>query len=129
MGIARSDGGSLIMAFADGLVGRPGFLHGGAIAGLLENAGWVAVLDALPEGSAIKPIGITVDFMRGGRTVETRARATIERLGRRIANVFVIAWQDDETRPIATANMKFLVERAAAEKPSNPDVAEIGPGL
>ena len=39
-----------------------------------------------------------------------RERAIV-RLGRRIANVSVAAWQDDETKPAAAANLKFLIER------------------
>lgn len=109
----RRDGARVVMPFADGFMGRPGFLHGGAIAGLLENAAWVAVLDALPEGATIKPVSVTVDYLRGGTHVETYAEAEIVRLGRRIANVLVTAWQDDRAKPIATANLKMMIERAA----------------
>ncbi len=101
------------MPFADGFMGRPGFLHGGAIAGLLENAAWVAVLEALPEGATIKPVTVTVDYLRGGTHVDTYAEAEIVRLGRRIANVLVTAWQEDRAKPIATANMKMMIERVA----------------
>lgn len=110
LGLTR-DGARVIMPFADGLMGRPGFLHGGAIAGLLECTAWMAVIDALPDGATIKPISVTVDYLRGGTHVETYAEAAIVRLGRRIANVLVTAWQDDRTKPIATANLKMMVER------------------
>ena len=43
--------------------------------------------------------------------VDTRARAEIIRLGRRIANLEIRAWQEDEARPIALARMNFLLER------------------
>jgi len=100
------------MPYGDGVLGRPGFLHGGAIAGLLENAAWVTVLAALEADPAkIKPIAITVDFLRGGRMVEAHASAQIVRLGRRIANVVATAWQDDEAKPIASANLKLLLVR------------------
>ena len=99
------------MPFADGLLGRPGFLHGGAISGLLENTAWVTVLDALPAEAKIKPISITVDFLRGGGMVETHAEAEIVRLGRRMANVIVTAWQQDRAKPIATANLKMMIDR------------------
>jgi uncharacterized protein (TIGR00369 family) len=102
------------MPFFDGTLGRPDFLHGGAIAGLLEYAAWTTVLDALEADPArIKPINITVDFMRGGQMVDTQASAVIVRLGRRIANVIATAWQDDEAKPIATANLKLMLERSA----------------
>jgi uncharacterized protein (TIGR00369 family) len=108
----RRDGARVAMPFADGLMGRPGFLHGGAISGLLENTAWVAVLDALPDDARIKPVTVTVDFLRGGAMIETYAEAEIVRLGRRIANVLVTAWQDDRAKPIATANLKLMIERA-----------------
>ena len=101
------------MAPGTGVSGRPGFLHGGAISGLLDYAAWVTLTDALDaeaRGPArIKPIGITVDFMRGGKMEEAFAAATVVRLGRRIANVTATAWQDDEARPIARADLKFLI--------------------
>lgn len=102
------------MAFSEGLVGRPGFLHGGAISGLLENTAWVTVLAALPDDARIKPLNVTVDFLRGAAPVETHAEAEIVRLGRRIANVLVTAWQEDRAKPIATANLKLMIERSDA---------------
>lgn len=108
----RREGAVVTMPFADGLLGRPGFLHGGAMSGLLEFTAWVAVLDALPEGATIKPISVTVDFLRGGTPADTHAEAQIVRLGRRVANVLVTAWQDDRAKPIATANLKMMIERA-----------------
>ena len=96
---------------SEGTSGRPGFLHGGAISGLLDYAGWVTLLDVLDGTAAIKPIGITVDFMRGGKMTPAYAAARVERLGRRVANVLAFAWQDDEDKPIASANLKFLIVR------------------
>ena len=103
----------LLMPFGDDLVGRPGFVHGGVIGGLLEMAAIVALRCALGEEdkSRIKPINVTVDYMRGGLDRPTRAIGTVERLGKRIANVDAIAWQDDRTRPIAAARMNFLIVR------------------
>jgi uncharacterized protein (TIGR00369 family) len=96
----------------DGVVGRPGFLHGGAIAGLLEFTAFAALRAALgQEEAVIKPITVTVDYMRGGKLEETTARAEIIRLGQRIANLEVRAWQDDEHAPIAMARLNFLLER------------------
>ena len=96
----------------DGVIGRPGFLHGGAIAGLLEYAAFTALRHALGEEETVaKPITVTVDYLRGGKLEDSRARAEIIRLGRRIANLEVRAWQDDETKPIALARLNFLLER------------------
>lgn len=109
--VARDAGLIVTMPPGDGVMGRPGFLHGGAIAGLLDFTAWVTLMDALDDGATIKPISISTDFMRGGKAEPTHARATIVRLGRRIANMSVTGWQDDESKPIAAANLKFLIER------------------
>lgn len=108
----------LVMPFADDVVGRPGFLHGGAIAGLMELAAIASLTQALAgEGDArgflgrIEPVTVTFDFMRGGRDKPTRAAGIVTRLGGRIANVEASAWQDDRTRPIAGARMNYLVVR------------------
>ena len=102
-----------VMPFGPDVVGRPGFLHGGALGGLLEMAAIGALKQALAgEGEArIKPINVTVDYMRGGRDKPTRARGTVTRLGTRIANVEAIAWQDEPERPIAAARMNYLIVR------------------
>jgi uncharacterized protein (TIGR00369 family) len=100
--------------------GRPGFFHGGAIAGLLEAAAYATLADALDDTDrpVIKPINVTVSFMRGAREKPLRAHATIERLGRRIANVEAVAWQDDPATPIAIAQMNIMLERRSAVQPS-----------
>jgi uncharacterized protein (TIGR00369 family) len=111
----RDSGPLVIMPFGDDVVGRPGFLHGGAIAGLLEFAAFTALAHALgPDGPTMKPVTVTVDYMRGGSAAlgDTFAEAIIERLGKRIANVEAIAWQADRAKPIAAARINFLLERA-----------------
>jgi uncharacterized protein (TIGR00369 family) len=116
LGLTRAeDGGRVIltMPWKDTLMGRPGFLHGGAIAGLLENAAWANVRAALGSDDAtLKPIAITVDFLRGGKPEDAHASARIVRLGRRVAVVHAYAWQADEAKPIASADLKLLVVRA-----------------
>jgi uncharacterized protein (TIGR00369 family) len=105
----------MVMPFGEDVLGRPGFLQGGAISGLLEVAAIAALRHALAEeeegGARIKPINATVDFTRGGRDHDTFAAGTITRLGTRVANVVATAWQDDRTRPIAVARMNYLIER------------------
>ena len=107
------DAPTYVMPFAIDVVGRPGFLHGGAIGGLLEMAAVGALKQALADEGEIrvKPINLTVDYMRGGRDKPTRARGTVTRLGTRVANVEAIAWQDAPDRPIAAARMNYLILR------------------
>ena len=103
----------LVMPFGVGVLGRPGFLHGGAISGLMEMAAFVALYDALAGegGGEVKPVNVTVDFMRGGRDKPTRSRGIVTRLGTRVANVEATAWQDDPDKPIAAARMNYLIVR------------------
>lgn len=114
--VEASDDGAptLMMPFATEVLGRPGFLHGGAISGLMEMAAIVALHAALESdgGGEIKPINVTVDFMRGGRDKETRSRGVVTRLGTRVANVETTAWQYDPAKPIAAARMNYLIVRS-----------------
>ncbi len=101
-----------IMPFRDEVIGRPGYLHGGAIAGLLEFAALGTIYDRLgQEDVAVKPINVTVQFMRGGTDHDTFAAATITRLGTRVANVEAHCWQQDRASPIASAQMNVLLKR------------------
>lgn len=106
----------LTMPFAADVLGRPGFVHGGALAGLLELAAITALEHAMAQegrdGDSFKPVNVTVDFMRGGRDKVTRAQGRIVRLGSRIANVEAAAWQDERDRPVAAARMTFLISQA-----------------
>ena len=112
LGLEEDGDGVLVMPFAEPVVGRPGFLHGGAIGGLLEVAAVVALRRALDgAAAAIKPVNLTVNYMRGGRDAPTRARGVVIRLGQRVANVDAVAWQEDEARPIAAARMLWRVRR------------------
>ena len=99
------------MRFGPHLIGNPALpaLHGGTLGALLESA---AIFELLWRAESIvlpKTITFTVDYLRSAGAVDTRARATITRQGRRVTNVRVEAWQDDRARPIATANAIFLV--------------------
>ena len=107
----REDGSLLwVMPFHDDVVGRPGYLHGGSIAGLLEFAAYGELARATADrGVVLKPISVTIDYLLGGKNRDTFATATIERLGARIANVEAFAWQTDRSRPIASARINFLL--------------------
>jgi uncharacterized protein (TIGR00369 family) len=103
----------LTMPWSTGVMGRPGFLHGGAIGGLLEMAAFSALHARFADDDRprIKPITVTVDYMRGGREAETFALGRITRLGSRVANLQAFAWQENRTKPIAVARMNVLLSR------------------
>ena len=112
----RSEKGEslFVMPFTHRVLGRPGFLHGGAIAGLLEFAAVGAIFEEIgtSQGISVKPINVNVNFMRGGTDHDTFAAATVTRLGSRVANVEAHAWQQDRDKPIAAAQMNVMVRRS-----------------
>ncbi len=114
MGLAPEDStGELFtrMKFAHQLIGNPVLpaLHGGTIGALLETAAIFQVLWEIDTVSIPKIITITVDYLRSGRPVDTLARAVVTKQGRRVVNVAVEAWQEDRSRPIASAKAHFLI--------------------
>ena len=120
--IHDEEGGAPVLAceFSANVEGRPGHMHGGAISGLLETAGYALLRHELSKQGRthrLKPINITVQFLAPGKPKPSYAKARITKLGRRNANIAVEAWQDDRSRPIATAIMNILMvpEESAAE--------------
>jgi uncharacterized protein (TIGR00369 family) len=105
------DGSPVIaMDYAERALGRPGFLHGGAMGGVLEVAGFAALaaeLERQGNVARIKPINISIEFLRGGHTERIFARGEVVRAGRRVANVRVEAWQTDRSKPVASCWMNF----------------------
>ncbi|MEM9288783.1 MAG: PaaI family thioesterase [Pseudomonadota bacterium] len=124
LALHRADDGGLMLAmpYSEALIGspKPPRLHGGTIGALLEFAGSIAVTRAAHEeagialGSFPKPIGITIEYMRGGAPQDIFASAEVLRLGRRVANVTAKAWQEDDSRINAAATMHFLMPDAQA---------------
>ena len=56
-----------------------------------------------------KVIGCTIEYLRSGKPQDTFAAAQLVRQGRRVALLRVLAWQDDRSRPIASATVQFLI--------------------
>ena len=102
----------LRVKFEDAVEGRPEHFHGGATGGLLETAGYAALraeLARIDRSATLKPINITVQYLSAGKSRTSYAKGRITKLGRRSANITVEAWQDDRSRPIATAVMNVLM--------------------
>jgi uncharacterized protein (TIGR00369 family) len=107
------EGGAIVstMRFSEHLIGDATIpaLHGGTLAALLESTAIFAVL--FDSGCTVLPktITLTIDYLRSGRAVDTRCRARIVRQGRRVVVLATEAFQDDETKPVATAIVHLLV--------------------
>ena len=102
----------IAMPPAEFLQGRPELLHGGAIGSLLEIAAVMTLRAYLRDGDhhmRLKPVNITIDYLRGGNMVMTYGAARITRIGRTLANVEARIWQADADKPIALAHLHYLV--------------------
>jgi uncharacterized protein (TIGR00369 family) len=99
------------LRYAQHLIGNPSVpaLHGGSLGALLESIAIFAILVGTERPRTPKTISITVDYLRSARPVDTLVRAEVIRQGRRIATVRSLAWQDDPTKPVATANVQLLL--------------------
>lgn len=106
-------GGELVgrLRFSDPLIGDSTIpaLHGGTLGALLESTAHLAVLFGTDVEQIPKTINLTVEYLRSGRARDTFATAVITKPGRRVVNVRATAWQDDRSRPVAAANVHFLV--------------------
>jgi uncharacterized protein (TIGR00369 family) len=111
LGLIIEGDGCIRMPFQPSLIGAPERLHGGAVAGLLELAALLALGNAAGAGVTLKPVTITIDFLRAGAMHDTFAVAEIARQGRRIANIRATAWQESREKPIATAHLNVMLGR------------------
>jgi len=100
-----------VLPFRREIVGNPVLpaVHGGVLGAFLELTALLRLLDENPTERVPKPITFSVDYLRSAGPSTTRACAEIFKLGRRIANVRVVAWQDDRSRPVVAGNGKFLL--------------------
>jgi len=105
------DGPVCLLPFREDLVGNAALpsLHGGVVGAFLELAALVGLIDQTDSDRVPRPINFSVNYLRSVGPRETRARAEIVKHGRRIANVRVVAWQDDATKPVAAGVGNFLV--------------------
>lgn len=105
-----------ILPFKDNLIGNPMLpaLHGGVVGAMMELTAVAQIYLTQNTGKAPKTIDISIDYLRSGRPVDTFARAHLTKLGRRIANVRVEAWQADRADPIAALHGHFLLTSTEA---------------
>jgi uncharacterized protein (TIGR00369 family) len=113
LGLERdTETNTLKLVWSETAEGRPGFVHGGLLASVLEFACHDALAARLEEdGLSYQPVNFSVDFLRGGVKTTTYARAHITRFGNRVAHVQALAWQDQTEQPVAIARMHFLIRR------------------
>lgn len=100
-----------VLPYSEHLIGNPLLpaLHGGVIGGFMELTAVLQLSIVQPQAKMPKPIDVTVEYLRSGKPLTTYARATVKKVGRRIANVQVEAWQTERDSPIAALRGHFLI--------------------
>ena len=100
-----------VLAYAQRNIGNAALpaLHGGTLAALLELTAMFELLWRADTPKLPKVIGCTIDYLRSAKPQDTFAAAHLVRQGRRVAPLRVLAWQDDRSRPVASATVQFLV--------------------
>lgn len=113
----RGDELTVVLPFQQKLIGNPMLpaLHGGVIGALMELTAVAQIYVSQGAQKLPKTIDISIDYLRSGRPVDTFARAHVTKLGRRIANVRVEAWQFERADPIAAMHGHFLVSAVESE--------------
>jgi uncharacterized protein (TIGR00369 family) len=113
LGIRFGEDGTLVMPFSPRIIGNPILpaIHGGITGAFLETTAAVGVTGELAVSALPKPIGLTINYLRSGRALDSYASASIVKQGRRIVAFEAKAWQDDPTKPIASAFGHFMLPR------------------
>jgi uncharacterized protein (TIGR00369 family) len=102
-----------VLPFAPHLVGNmllPA-LHGGVLGAFLEMTAICQLGVREPLRRLPRTIDVTIEYLRPGRALTTYARAEVIKLGRRIANVHVEAWQDARASPVAALRGHFMLSQ------------------
>jgi acyl-coenzyme A thioesterase PaaI-like protein len=106
-----ADGLCCILPFRDDIVGNAVLpaIHGGVVGAFLELTALLHLMEIGDGARVPRPINFTIDYLRSAGPRLTRGRAEIVKHGRRVANVRVLAWQDDAARPVAAGIGNFLL--------------------
>lgn len=104
-----------ILPFAPDLVGNVYLpaLHGGVVGAFLEMTAICQLGVREPLRRLPRTIDVTIEYLRPGRAQTSFARADVRKVGRRIANVHVEAWQEHRATPIAALRGHFMLSPPA----------------
>ena len=115
---SRGEELTFVLPKAESNIGNPTLpaLHGGAVGGFMEQSALVFLLLAMGEPRLPKTIDFTIDYLRAGHFRDSFAECRVTRLGRRVANVHIRAWQVRREEPIAIARAHFLLSENPSEE-------------
>ncbi len=100
-----------ILPFQPRLVGNVMLpaLHGGVIGAFLEMTALLQLAVREPLRRQPRTIDVTIEYLRPGRAQTIYARADVRKIGKRIANVHVEAWQEARATPVAALRGHFML--------------------
>jgi acyl-coenzyme A thioesterase PaaI-like protein len=82
----------------------------------LETAAIAGVTRELDVAAPPKPIGLTINYLRPGRALDSYAKVSVVKQGRRIVAFEARAWQEDPDKPIASAFGHFMLRGMPGEE-------------
>lgn len=89
---------------------RPGNLVSGPTQmGLADHAAYAVILAHIGPIAMAVTSNLNYSFLRGVKLARFFAEAKLLRLGRRLATVDVLLWQDDRTRPVGQATVTYAI--------------------
>ena len=93
------------------LIGNPILpaMHGGAMAGFLESAAMLHLLWTNGSIGMPKLVDFRIDYLRSAKVLDTWAAVRPLRVGGRVANLRVEAWQESPDRIVAVGSGNFLL--------------------
>ena len=105
----------------DKLIGNPTLpaIHGGVVGAFMEQAAAFYLVATMKNPVLPRIINFSLDYLRPARLRDTFAQCTVTRQGRQIANVSIVAWQEQSDKPCATARAHFLlpeVDQTSAQR-------------
>jgi uncharacterized protein (TIGR00369 family) len=114
-----------LMRYSDHLIGNATVqaIHGGTLGALMELTASSTLLAMTETVHVPKTVNLTIEYLRGGHARDTWAQAEVIRHGRRVANVRVVCWQEDAAKPIAAANLHFLLTPPGQTRAGEPGAA------
>jgi uncharacterized protein (TIGR00369 family) len=102
------------------LVGDPisGVLHGGVVTTLLDSTAGAAVLSRLGTPMPIATLDLRIDYLRPSTPRKTlRAKVECFKMTYHVAFARGIAYNDDESDPVASVAGTFMLRTQSVRKP------------
>ncbi|WP_114284232.1 PaaI family thioesterase [Candidatus Halocynthiibacter alkanivorans] len=102
----------MLMPWSEDLIGDPatGVIHGGAVSTLMDTCSGAAVICHPENGGVTATLDLRIDYMRPASPgQDVRAHAECYNITRSIAFVRATAFDDDASRPVATATGAFTI--------------------